>query len=193
MIANSEWKGICSRMSQGLQEVKKEWFKSCLNAVRDAEKQGNSSRIVNDDLAGNISQAMNAFQLLQVSHILAEKEYILPENGRDFMTLLYDYVCKNEVDKCLEYFGRYCETEDLGQQLFRISADITQGITNEKDPVITMSITSFVPVWGIFSKMIVSETFNDKDTARQLTEQREQYMKKMSEDTEEDNNQRINN
>jgi len=187
MMNNNEWKGICSRMSQGLHEVKKEWFKSCLSAVKDAEKKGNSSKIVNHDLSENISQAMNAFQLLQVQNILAEKQYISPEEGRDFVTMLYDSVCGNEVDKCLEYLGRYYEAGDLGQQLFRVAADITQGITSEKDPVIAMSITNFVPVWGIFSKMIVSETFNDKVATKQLMQQRELYMKKMSEDIEEDN------
>lgn len=183
MVNNNEWKDICSRMSQGLAEVKKEWFISCLNAVKDAKKHGGTSKIMNSELSGNISQAMNAFQLLQVQNILAEKQYISPENGRDFVTMLYDYVCGGEVEKCLEYLHSYYETEeDLGTQFFRVSSDITQGITNEKDPAIAMGIVHFVPVWGLFSKMIVSETFNDKDTTQQLMQQREQYMKKISED-----------
>ena len=185
MINNNEWKDICSRMSQGLAEVKKEWFTSCLNAVKDAEKHGGTLKIINNELNGNISQAMNAFQLLQVQNMLAEKQYISPENGRDFVTMLYDYVCSDEVEKCLEYLHSYYETEeDLGTQFFRVSSDITKGITNEKDPAIAMGIVPFVPIWGLFSKMIVSETFNDKDTTQQLLQKREQYMKKMAEDSE---------
>lgn len=185
MVNPNKWDNICSQIAQELFEVRNEWFQSCLKTAKCADAYGSKSKIVNYELDTNISQSMNAFMLLQVQDILSKKQYISPEQGRDFVSMLYDYVCGDNIDKCIEYLHNYDEVrEDIGTQFYRIASDIVKGITHENDPAIAMGIVPFLPSWGLISKMTVSKIFNDEDTTDQLEQQRKQYMKKITEDAD---------
>lgn len=162
------WESVIRDLTTQLERIRSKWYEECLEFVRRPPAAGLS--ITHTDLGGDGEAAINAFQLLYVSGVLASHRYIGEEDGQDFADMLYSMVGAPSLQECLHYCRRYREAlPDEKQAWVRFSLDVAQYIVGVENSLIgSLCIFANIGRLILLTEYAVARVFGDRQGAEQV-------------------------
>src|SRR5262249_21502800 len=95
-LARAEWGAVALGISVGFEALRKELYEACVRVLSEAFYEG--KQLPGIGFSDNVQGLkIKAFQLYLASYLIAKKQYIRPEYGKQFADLLWAQVFGNQV------------------------------------------------------------------------------------------------
>ncbi len=161
---------LAKNASDGLEEIRRYWFNSCVEALQQELTVQKEVQILNTQIEGDADYAIRAYQLNIFFHFLIQHSYMSPSMTKSFASILSKQVFGSKLKECKPYWDRY-ETEEV-QRLIRFCSDVAKHITGLETPLAEAMFLSArcFPLLFTGTHMCVAETFGDRKTVQQLDE-----------------------
>lgn len=165
--SHNTWSVTIVNICEMLDLYRERWFKF----IRNQSKNANINlTIIN--LVGPPLYEVKTYQLYIVVTAIACHQYIKPEDGKDFTSLLQDHVLGKDINVCKEFYMRYLNfigNPKPATELFM--QNMTKhllGITEEENPERFVRVNGILHIaTDVFIPQMIScvaECFGDKKT-----------------------------
>jgi len=167
-----KWEGIIDTIHARLAEDRPVFFNACvelLSVLPDVT-------IKNRTMTPRIELAITVYQLRFARELIAAQQYVRPEDGNSFVSMLYSNACLyGSIIERNECIRRYLPSEDddkKGNDVFLFYSDIATHITGNDAPVKEMGLLSSATIrqFALVSRLAVATTLGDRKTVQELTE-----------------------
>ena len=157
--SKDKWSEIALNISKSADDVAHLWFKEAVQKLKD-----NSLEIKNNELVGEGELAIKAYLLFLSANFIASNEYIARSDGKDFADILFAYICGNQIEEVLEFFGRYVDA-DGGELIARFSGDVSSHILEEKSAFAVLFLGPSTIKLGLMIDVYIAKYFGDESTS----------------------------
>lgn len=157
--SKDKWSEIALNISKNVDEIGNLWFNEIVQSLEE-----NSLEVKNTELIGEGEHVIKAYLLFLGTTCIASNEYIARADGKDFSDILFAYICGNQIEEVLEFFGRYVGAND-GNPITPFSIDLSSYILEEKSPLALLSIAPKTIKLGLMLNMCIASHFGDESTA----------------------------
>lgn len=164
----NEWNAIVSKMVDDLKESRGEWISACTSLLQRAVDTPFKPQLTDDtDLVTSV------YQFVLAAAFIGSQEYVQPESGRDFCTLLWAEIGagRNPTRRSQVYetFIRLRAGDD-GQDIGYLVRSVAKEIVGT--PVFeALGLAGTVPTFTSVTYGIVADAFGDQATVKRVQQQ----------------------
>ena len=171
------WDDVVPPLCLLLENIRGLWFQSSIHSLENVH----TPLMINTKFEGEAEIAIKAFQLFIVSSLIAQKEYVPPEQAKEFMNFLCGAAWGKQEALCQPVYRRYVESSGLDPKKARdLCVDDLILYVSGKEPIELERIDSKAALlmsgaFRMWSEVTVPETmicvakiFNDVKLAADL-------------------------
>ncbi len=166
-----DWERIDRLIHARFAEERPVFFDACISILRRVPDLA----IVNYNMTPSIELIITVYQIKMARDLIAAKQYIAPENGNRFLSMLCTealrYGSNNELNELVQRYWQH-EEDKIGSGIFLFYHDLAVEITDDTMPakacLLLASATS-----GRFvasARLAAAIAFGDRETVKLLME-----------------------
>jgi len=164
--AKDKWDNIITSIHAGLEPVRPTFFVSCVNIVRITP----GCPIQNSTMNPEIELKILVAQLMFARLIIADQQYIRPNDGDQFVTMmLSDALRYGPIVARNEIVTRYFKGNEEGIKKVVFFDDVARFIAGQEAPLAALAMEgSLTEMIQLFSWLSVAISFGDNATVRKI-------------------------